>query len=64
MRTWLLGEFLALHMRGATTPLVIFEGVDRGGRGTGVEGAESGVEGAESGVEGAGIGGRGGGERG
>ena len=41
-----------------------FEGVDRGGGGTGVEGAESGVEGAESGVEGAGSGGRGGGKRG
>ena len=40
------------------------EGVDRGGGGTGVEGAESGVEGAESGVEGTGIGGRGGGKRG
>ena len=40
------------------------EGVDRGGGGTGVEGAESGVEGAESGVEGAGSGGRGGGKRG
>ena len=43
---------------------VWIEGVDRGGGGTGVEGAESGVEGAESGVEGAGSGGRGGGERG
>ena len=32
------------------------EGVDRGGGGTGIEGAESGVEGAESGVEGAGRG--------
>ena len=42
----------------------IYEGVDRGGGGTGVEGAESGVEGAESGVEGAGSGGRGGGKRG
>ena len=31
------------------------EGVDRGGGGTGIEGAESGVEGAESGVEGAGV---------
>ena len=40
------------------------ERVDRGGGGTGVEGAESGVEGAESGVEGAGSGGRGGGKRG
>ena len=47
------------------------EGVDRGGGGTGiegaesgVEGAESGVEGAESGVEGAGSGSRGGGKRG
>ena len=40
------------------------EGVDRGGGGTGIEGAESGVEGAESGVEGAGSGGRGGGKRG
>ena len=40
-----------------------YEGVDRGGGGTGIEGAESGVEGAESGVEGAGIGGRGGGKR-
>ena len=40
------------------------EGVDRGGGGTGVEGAESGVEGAESGMEGAGSGGRGGGKRG
>ena len=28
--------------------------MDRGGGGTGIEGAESGVEGAESGVEGAG----------
>ena len=28
------------------------EGVDRGGGGTGIEGAESGVEGAESGVAG------------
>ena len=35
----------------------IYEGVDRGGGGTGVKGAESGVEGA-------GSGGRGGGERG
>ena len=42
----------------------IKEEVDRGGGGTGVEGAESGVEGAESGVEGAGSGGRGGGKRG
>ena len=33
--------------------------MDRGGGGTGLEGAESGVEGAESGVEGAGSGGRG-----
>ena len=41
-----------------------YEGVDRGGGGTGVDGAESGVEGAESGVEGAGSGGRGGGKRG
>ena len=40
------------------------EGVDRGGGGAGIEGAESGVEGAESGVEGAGSGGRGGGKRG
>ena len=40
------------------------EGVDRGGGGTGIEGAESGVEGAESGVEGAGSGCRGGGKRG
>ena len=40
------------------------EGVDRGGGGTGIEGAESGVEGAESGVEGAGSGSRGGGKRG
>ena len=30
----------------------IAEGVDRGGGGTGIEGAESGLEGAESGVEG------------
>ena len=30
--------------------------MDRGGGGTGIEGAESGVEGAESGVEGAGRG--------
>ena len=44
--------------------LLIMEVVDRGGGGTGVEGAESGVEGAESGVEGAGSGGRGGGKRG
>ena len=42
----------------------IIEGVDRGGGGTGIEGAESGVEGAESGVEGAGSGSRGGGKRG
>ena len=42
----------------------VTEGVDRGGGGTGIEGAESGVEGAESGVEGAGSGGRGGGKRG
>ena len=41
-----------------------YEGVDRGGGGTGVEGAESGVEGAESGLEGAGSGGRGGGKGG
>ena len=41
-----------------------YEGVDRGGGGTGIEGAESGVEGAESGVEGAGSGSRGGGKRG
>ena len=42
------------------------EGVDRGGGGTGVEGAESGVQGAESGVEGAGSGveGAGSGDRG
>ena len=40
------------------------EGVDRGGGGTGIEGAESGVEGAESEVEGAGSGSRGGGKRG
>ena len=40
------------------------EGVDRGGGGTGIEGAESGVEGAESGVEGAGSGSREGGKRG
>ena len=43
---------------------VLTEGVDRGGGGTGIEGAESGVEGAESGVEGAGSGSRGGGKRG
>ena len=30
--------------------------MDRGGGGTGIEGAESGVEGAESGVEGRGAG--------
>ena len=42
----------------------INEGVDRGGGGTGIEGAESGVEGAESGVEGAGSGSRGGEKRG
>ena len=42
----------------------LLEGVDRGGGGTGIEGAESGVEGAESGVEGAGSGSRGGGKRG
>ena len=42
----------------------IIEGVDRGGGGTGIEGAESGVEGAESGVEGAGSRSRGGGKRG
>ena len=45
-------------------PISIREGVDRGGGGTGIEGAESGVEGAESGVEGAGSGSRGGGKRG
>ena len=38
--------------------------MDRGGGGTGIEGAESGVESAESGVEGAGSGSRGGGKRG
>ena len=38
--------------------------MDRGGGGTGIEGAESGVRGAESGVEGAGSGSRGGGKRG
>ena len=43
---------------------IYHEGVDRGGGGTGMEGAESGVEGAESGVEGAGSGSRGGGKRG
>ena len=43
---------------------VKYEGVDRGGGGTGIEGAESGVEGAESGVERAGSGSRGGGKRG
>ena len=37
--------------------------MDRGGGGTGIEGAESGIEGAESGVEGAGSGSRGGGKR-
>ena len=44
----------------------IYEGVDRGCGGTGVEGAESGVEGAESGVEGreAGVEGAGSGDRG
>ena len=45
-------------------PFFFMRGVDRGGGGTGVEGAESGVEGAESGMEGAGSGGRGGGKRG
>ena len=40
------------------------EGVDRGGGGMGIEGAESGVGGAESGIEGAGSGSRGGGKRG
>ena len=44
--------------------ITFFEGVDRGGGGTGIEGAELGVEGAESGVEGAGSGSRGGGKRG
>ena len=44
--------------------LTFLEGVDRGGGGTGIQGAESGVEGAESGVEGAGSGSRGGGKRG
>ena len=52
------------HFYPKTELIILFEGVDRGGGGTGVEGAESGVEGAESGVEGAGSGGRGGGERG
>ena len=52
-----------LNPPSANVPLN-YEGVDRGGGGTGVEGAESGVEGAESGVEGAGSGGRGGGKRG
>ena len=42
----------------------VVEGVDRGGGGTGIEGAESRVEGAESGVEGAGSRSRGGGKRG
>ena len=36
--------------------VVLNEGVDRGGGGTGIEGAESGVEGADSGVEGRGAG--------
>ena len=45
-------------------PITFYEGVDRGGGGTGIEGAESGVEGAESGGEGAGSGRRGGGKRG
>ena len=44
--------------------IAVLEGVDRGGGGKGIEGAESGVEGAESGVEGAGSGSRGGGKRG
>ena len=48
----------------AKTDYPSIEGVDRGGGGTGIEGAESGVEGAESGVEGAGSGSRGGGKRG
>ena len=43
---------------------MVSEGMDRGGGGTGIEGAESGVEGAESGVEGAGSGSREGGKRG
>ena len=43
----------------ATREQPIYEGVDRGGGGTGIEGAELGVEGAESGVEGAGSGRRG-----
>ena len=47
-----------------STRILYTEGVDRGGGGTGIEGAESGVEGAESGVEGAGSGIRGGGKRG
>ena len=48
----------------STSYMTLTEGVDRGGGGTGIEGAESGVEGAESGVEGAGSGSRGGGKRG
>ena len=54
----------ALSAIGITIISYSYEGVDRGGGGTGIEGAESGVEGAESGVEGAGSGSRGGGKRG
>ena len=35
-------------------PRYLYEGVDRGGGGTGIEGAESGVEGAGSGSRGGG----------
>ena len=56
-------DFLFLNGN-CSTESSLFEGVDRGGGGTGIEGAESGVEGAESGVEGAGSGSRGGGKRG
>ena len=60
-------RFLDMHaavQRMKSQVSLTFEGVDRGGGGTGIEGGESEVEGAESGVEGAGSGSRGGGKRG
>ena len=51
--------FLSISIVFIDYTCITSEGVDRGGGGTGIEGAESGVEGAESGVEGAGSGSRG-----
>ena len=55
---------MSVTTQGGSGRQYVTEGVDRGGGGTGIEGAESGVESAESGVEGAGSGNRRGGKRG